>query len=215
MCCAQSCLTLSDPMDGSPPGSSVHGIFWATILEYWRQQYCLLHGLYSPWGHKESDMTEQFSLHSLYMSLWQKYYGITSYTKCLSEIENVTNLCWCQSPQLCGSPAPNNAILPFGLPVSLSPLLTKSLALCLRILYSRTVKSHPCCWAHNRPKVLQIMILRKWWIKAKVGQFWGVCFALFPHGNYLGGWLNSTSCAGCVLSLHFPFLSQYNLYSPN
>ena len=112
-------------------------------------------------------------------------------------------------------PPPNNAILLFGLPVSLSPLLTKSLALCLRILYSRTVKSHPCCWAHNRPKVLQIMILRKWWIEAKVGQFWGVCFALFPHGNYLGGWLNSTSCAGCVLSLHFPFLSQYNLYSPN
>ena len=30
----QSCLTLSDPMDCSPPGSSVHGIFWATVLEW-------------------------------------------------------------------------------------------------------------------------------------------------------------------------------------
>ena len=31
---AQSCLTLSDPMDCSPPGSSVHGSFQATELEW-------------------------------------------------------------------------------------------------------------------------------------------------------------------------------------
>ena len=31
---AQSCPTLSDPMDGSPPGSSVHGIFQARVLEW-------------------------------------------------------------------------------------------------------------------------------------------------------------------------------------
>ena len=30
----QSCLTLRDPMDGSLPGSSVHGILWARILEW-------------------------------------------------------------------------------------------------------------------------------------------------------------------------------------
>ena len=30
----QSCLTLSDPMDCSPPGSAIHGIFWATVLEW-------------------------------------------------------------------------------------------------------------------------------------------------------------------------------------
>ena len=30
----QSCLTLYDPMDRSPPGSSVHGIFQAKILEW-------------------------------------------------------------------------------------------------------------------------------------------------------------------------------------
>ena len=29
----QSCLTLCDPMDCSPPGSTVHGIFQARILE--------------------------------------------------------------------------------------------------------------------------------------------------------------------------------------
>ena len=31
---AQSCLTLCDPMDCSPPGSSVHGIFQAKVLEW-------------------------------------------------------------------------------------------------------------------------------------------------------------------------------------
>ena len=34
-----SCLTLCDPLDCSPPGSSVHGIFQARILEwveYWK-----------------------------------------------------------------------------------------------------------------------------------------------------------------------------------
>ena len=31
---AQSCLTPSDPMDWCPPGSSVHGIFQARVLEW-------------------------------------------------------------------------------------------------------------------------------------------------------------------------------------
>ena len=31
---AQSCPTLSDPMECSPPGSSVHGIFQARLLEW-------------------------------------------------------------------------------------------------------------------------------------------------------------------------------------
>ena len=30
----QSCLTLCDPVDGSPPGSSVHGILRARILQW-------------------------------------------------------------------------------------------------------------------------------------------------------------------------------------
>ena len=30
---AESCLTLSDPMDCSLPGSSIHGIFQARVLE--------------------------------------------------------------------------------------------------------------------------------------------------------------------------------------
>jgi len=31
---AQSCSTLSDPMDSSLPGSSIHGIFQARVLEW-------------------------------------------------------------------------------------------------------------------------------------------------------------------------------------
>ena len=31
---AQSCPTLSDPMDYSPPGSSIHGVFQARVLEW-------------------------------------------------------------------------------------------------------------------------------------------------------------------------------------
>ena len=31
---AQSCPTLRDPMDCSPPGSSIHGIFHARVLEW-------------------------------------------------------------------------------------------------------------------------------------------------------------------------------------
>ena len=31
---AQSCPTLNDPMDGSLPGSSIHGILQARVLEW-------------------------------------------------------------------------------------------------------------------------------------------------------------------------------------
>ena len=30
----QLCPTLCDPIDGSPPGSSIHGIFQAKVLEW-------------------------------------------------------------------------------------------------------------------------------------------------------------------------------------
>ena len=50
---AQSCLTLSDPMDCSPPGSSIHGIFWATVLEWGAIAYshCLLQTALIPLFH--------------------------------------------------------------------------------------------------------------------------------------------------------------------
>ena len=93
---AQSCPTLSDPMDCSLPGSSVHGIFQARVLEWvaiafshicrimqylsfcdWLVSLHILtpvllpgksHGRRSlvgcsPWGHYESDTTEQLHFH--------------------------------------------------------------------------------------------------------------------------------------------------------
>ena len=39
---AQSCLTLSDPMDCSLRGSSVHGIFQARVLEWGAMWWLLL-----------------------------------------------------------------------------------------------------------------------------------------------------------------------------
>ena len=32
--CAQSCLSLCNPMDYNPPGSSVHGVLQSRILEW-------------------------------------------------------------------------------------------------------------------------------------------------------------------------------------
>ena len=37
----QSCLTLCNPMDCSPPGSSIHGIFQATVLEWGARAFSL------------------------------------------------------------------------------------------------------------------------------------------------------------------------------
>ena len=42
---AQSCLTLSNPMDCTPPGSSVHGIFQARVLEWGAIAFSTLHSL--------------------------------------------------------------------------------------------------------------------------------------------------------------------------
>ena len=40
---AQSCPALSDPMDCGPPGSSVHGIFQARVLEWGAIAFSDLH----------------------------------------------------------------------------------------------------------------------------------------------------------------------------
>ena len=44
---AQSCPTLSDPMDRSLPGSSVHGIFQASVLEWAAIAFFVLHTTWS------------------------------------------------------------------------------------------------------------------------------------------------------------------------
>ena len=44
---AQSCLTLSDLMDCSPPGSSIHGIFQARVLEWGAIVFSFFHSIVS------------------------------------------------------------------------------------------------------------------------------------------------------------------------
>ena len=47
---AQSCPTLSDPMDCSLPGSSVHGIFQAGVLEWGAIAFSNLYAEYIIWN---------------------------------------------------------------------------------------------------------------------------------------------------------------------
>ena len=46
---AESCPTLSDPTDCSPPGSSVHGIFQARVLEWGAIAFSLVNGSTGIW----------------------------------------------------------------------------------------------------------------------------------------------------------------------
>ena len=43
----QSCLTLRDPMDCSTPGSSVHGIFQARVLEWGASAFSAMYFIHS------------------------------------------------------------------------------------------------------------------------------------------------------------------------
>ena len=47
---AQSCPTLSDPMDCSPPGSFIHGIFQARVLEWGAIAWAQFPGIYKNTG---------------------------------------------------------------------------------------------------------------------------------------------------------------------
>ena len=63
---AQSCPTLRDPMDCSPPGSSVHGIYQARVLEWGaiafsRQSLFLWKGfpvIEKVWGKVHNDLNQ-------------------------------------------------------------------------------------------------------------------------------------------------------------
>ena len=54
---AQSCPTLIDPMDCSPPGSSIYGIFQARVLVWGARGLACCNS----WGCKELDTTEQLN----------------------------------------------------------------------------------------------------------------------------------------------------------
>ena len=64
---AQSCPTLSDPMDHSPPGSSVHGIFQARVLEWGAIAFSHV------WGHFSSALAVSYRIrNSNTFDLFQK-----------------------------------------------------------------------------------------------------------------------------------------------
>ena len=71
---AHSCLTPSDPMDCSPPGPSVHGIFQARVLEWGAIAFSRWRSLvgYIPWCRKELDTTERLHFLSFYSSFWRR-----------------------------------------------------------------------------------------------------------------------------------------------
>ena len=67
---AQSCPTLSDPMDCSPPGSSVHGIFHQ---EHWSGYHCRLHCL------MQCTSMHQLAFLLVHMNFWQT--SLSAYTQ--------------------------------------------------------------------------------------------------------------------------------------
>ena len=63
---AQSCPTLSDPMDCSLPVSSIHGIFQARVLEW----VAIAFSCCSLWSGKKSDMPKQLNNKNKYMYIF-------------------------------------------------------------------------------------------------------------------------------------------------
>ena len=72
ICCAQSCLTLCNPMDYSPTGSSVHGILQARIL----QPSCRKEAMPSSRGSSQARDQTWVSCVSC-IGRWILYHGVT------------------------------------------------------------------------------------------------------------------------------------------
>ena len=77
MLVAQSCLTLCDPMDCGPPGSPVHWIFQARILEWVTISYS--RDLPNPWVnpsrlHLLHGQEDSLPLSRLASPSWRKIY---------------------------------------------------------------------------------------------------------------------------------------------
>ena len=64
----QSCLTPSDPMDCSPPGSSIHGIFHARVLDWGAIAFSMENGSLLIEAAKERG-GEQQGTYSLFLGL--------------------------------------------------------------------------------------------------------------------------------------------------
>ena len=56
----QPCLTLCDPIDGSPPGSSIHGVFQVRVLEWVAIAFSMKYSKMLEWWHQLTSKHCQF-----------------------------------------------------------------------------------------------------------------------------------------------------------
>ena len=66
---AQLCLTLCDPMDCSLPGSSIHGIFQATVLEWVAISF-------SRGSSQPRDQTQVFCIAGRHFTIWATWWVV-------------------------------------------------------------------------------------------------------------------------------------------
>ena len=90
---AQSCPTLSDPMDCSPPGSSVHGIFQARVLEWVASAFSnsMLQSAYQNMWHKNTKIL--FSAFIIFISTFTLQISIVLYITYFSYLAINTVIC--------------------------------------------------------------------------------------------------------------------------
>ena len=72
---AQSCLTLSNPMDCSPPGSSVHGIFQARVLEWGAIAFSKLKLDLIKWESKSNSDLIRYSRSTVFYFIYFNFIG--------------------------------------------------------------------------------------------------------------------------------------------
>ena len=72
---AQSCPTLSNPMDCSLPGSSVHGIFQARVLEWSVIAFSVLYPIMPKYsGHLVNGMVNECTFINLIVTIYRPFF---------------------------------------------------------------------------------------------------------------------------------------------
>ena len=122
----QSCLTLGDPMDRSPPGSSVHGILQARILEWvatsscrgsfqprdWAQVSLIAGSFFTNWGTREAQVLSDSGINFLSLPFARPHESLYPH--------NTLGHQWAEEPER----EDLNATQPYPSPVTLGHLYT-------------------------------------------------------------------------------------------
>ena len=74
----QSCLTLCNPMDCSPPGSSVHGIFQARVLEWIAISFSRGPSWFRNWTRVSRIAGRRFTVGGIREALYKPWSGLIS-----------------------------------------------------------------------------------------------------------------------------------------